>query len=266
MSANEVTNNLLDKIIEAAQDAGKILLQADGCIDSVKSKEGHANYVTKYDSMVQKFLFERLHVVLPEAQFMGEEDGAEKFAESYRKGFCFVIDPIDGTTNFINGYRLSVVSIALLKDGLPYIGVVFNPYSDEMFWAQKGEGAFCNGKEIHSSEKPLEESLVLMGTAPYIPELHKKSFDIALYYFEKCADIRRSGSAEWDLCCVASGRAALYFEYSLGVWDYAAGGLILTEAGGKISDMDGNELTYDRKTSFLCVSKGLKDTDYLPKI
>lgn len=260
-----MNENLLDKIVEAAQDAGKILLRADDIADSVKAKEGHANYVTKYDSMIQKFLFEKLHIVLPEAQFMGEEDGAEKFAESYRKGFCFVIDPIDGTTNFINKYRPSVVSIALLKDGAPYIGVVFNPYSDEMFWAEKNGGAFCNGEQLHSSKLPLSESLVLMGTAPYNPELRQTTFDTAMFYFKQCADLRRSGSDEWDLCCVASGRASLFFEYSLGVWDYAAGGLILTEAGGKFSDISGKPLTYDKKTSFIAAAEGIKNTDYLPK-
>ena len=204
--------------------------------------------------------------LLPDANFLGEENGSDNFKEEYRKRWCFIIDPIDGTTNFINQYWPSVISIALLKDGKPYFAVIYNPYFGELYCAKAGSGAYCNGRKITSSEKPLSESLVAFGTCPYIEDLHKKSFDTAMYYLKRCADVRRSGSAAWDLCCVASGKVALFFEYSLGVWDYAAGLLIVNEAGGKVTDMDGGELKFDKRTSVIAVGKALAGTDYLPKI
>ncbi len=100
----------------------------------------------------------------------------------------------------------SVTSIGLLKDGAPYLGVIYNPWTDQMFAAVKGEGAFENGKLIYSSEDPLDLSLMTFGTAPYYPELHKLAFETGLMYEKYCIDIRRTGCAEWDLCMVASGR------------------------------------------------------------
>lgn len=261
-----MNDELLEKIIEAAREAGKIIRGAEKIDEAVKAKEGHANFVTKYDSQVQTFLFERMKKLVPDANFLGEENGSDKFKEEYRKGFCFIIDPIDGTTNFINQYWPSVISIALLKDGVPYLAVIYNPYFDEVYYAKAGFGAFCNGKQIFSTRKPLSESLVAFGTCPYSEDLHKKSFDAAMYYLKLCADVRRSGSAAWDLCCVASGKVALFFEYSLGVWDYAAGFLIVREAGGKVTDTDGNELNFDKRTSVIAVGQALLDTDYLPKV
>ena len=261
-----MNDRVLDNIIDAAREAGKIVRGAQEIDDAVKSKEGHANYVTKYDSQVQAFLFEKMKEIVPDANFLGEENGSDIFKEEYRKGYCFIIDPIDGTTNFINQYWPSVISIALLKDGKPYMAVIYNPYFDELYYAKAGSGAFCNGRQINSSEKPLSESLVAFGTCPYSEELHKKSFDTAMYYLKQCADVRRTGSAAWDLCCVASGKVALFFEYSLGVWDYAAGLLLVQEAGGKVTDTDGNELHFDKRTSVIAVGKVLVGTDYLPKI
>lgn len=259
-------DELLEKIIDAAREAGKIIRGAEKIDEAVKSKEGHANYVTKYDSQVQEFLFGRMRELIPDTTFMAEEDGSDIFKEEYRKGFCFIIDPIDGTTNFINQFLPSVISIALLKDGAPYMAVIYNPYFDEVYYAKAGSGAFCNGERIFSSIKPLSESLVAFGTCPYYEDLHKKSFDTAMYYLKHCADLRRSGSAAWDLCCVASGKVALFFEYSLGVWDYAAGLLIVKEAGGKVTDIDGNELHFDKRTSVIAAGRALVGTDYLPKI
>ena len=158
---------LLRGICEAAREAGKIMLEATSIDAATDSKSGHANFVTEYDRRVQDLLFERLGRLLPEANFVGEEEGAEGFKEEYRKGFAFVIDPIDGTTNFIEAYRPSVISVGLLKDAVPYAGLIYNPYMDELFTAIRGEGACLNGERIHVRQAPLKESLVLFGTAPY---------------------------------------------------------------------------------------------------
>ena len=254
------------------KDIEKIALEAGNIIKSASleeigtvSKEGHANFVTKYDRLVQEYLIDALKGLLPEASFVGEEEGQEAFREEYKKGYTFVIDPIDGTSNFMKGYRPSVTSIGLLLNGAPYLGVVYSPFTEELFSAEKGQGAACNGKTLLPCEDPLDRSLVLMGTAPYY-ETHvsKSAFLLGHYYLLNSIDIRRSGSAAYDLCQVATGRAGLFYEPRLCLWDYTAGAVILEEAGGVITDMLGKPLTYAGKSSILAATKGVAACDYLP--
>ncbi len=250
---------LLTSICEISREAGEIMLEGSRKIDElrVKSKSGHGNYVTEYDSKIQKFLNEKLGKLLPEANFVGEENGQEIFKEEYHKGFTFVIDPIDGTANFVKGWNESVVSIGLLKDCEPFIGVVYNPYADWLFSAERGKGAFLNDNPIHTSEEPLSESIIIMGTSPYYPDLTDKSFVIGREAVRHGIDIRRGGSAEHELCRLASGQAGMFFELSLSLWDFAAGAAILLEAGGSITDIRGEALTYDKGSSIVALSKGV---------
>ena len=125
-------------------------------------------------------------------------------------------------------------------------------------------GAYLNGKRIHTSKKPLEESLVLFGTSPYQKEYTDPSFVLMRKYFDRCVDLRRSGSAAFDLCCVAAGRVGLYFEMSLGLWDYAAGAIIVSEAGGRVTDMEGNPLSFRGSSSAVAIGEGLIGTPCLP--
>lgn len=255
-------SELLEKICEAAKDAGKIILEGSEKIRTLKieNKSGHGNYVTEYDSKVQVFLYDRLKEILPDANFVGEENGLEVFKDEYRKGFTFVIDPIDGTTNFIKGWNESVTCIGLLKDGEPYIGVIYNPYSDSLYYAERGQGAFLNGERIHTSEDPLEDTIIIMGTAPYYPELTDRAFVLGREAVRHGIDIRRGGSAATDLCRLSSGQAGMFFELKLGLWDYTAGAAILLEAGGEIMDIKGNPLTYDKASSVVALSKGVNKT------
>ena len=258
--------NLRKQIEATALEAGKIILSADSIQAATDEKSGHANFVTEYDKKVQEFLFDRLAGVLPEASFVGEEEGAENFREEYRKGYAFVIDPIDGTTNFIKAYRPSVTSIGLLLDGKPFIGVVHNPYQGVTYSAERGKGAYRNGIRIHSSKEPLSKSLFSMGTAPYYEELTARSFRIAENYLHRTMDMRRSGSAAWDLCLLAEGITGLYYELRLGLWDFTAGAVIAEEAGCVITDIDGKPLTYDGPSSVLAVSAGVAGESYLPEV
>ena len=242
---------ILEQICQAVRQAGQIVLEADRTPQMVDEKEGRANFVTVYDKKVQEFLQEELGKILPEAVFVGEE---EDIHASISKGFAFIVDPIDGTTNFIKDYHLSAISVGLAKDGLPYMGVIYNPYLDEMYWAWKGHGAFLNGKPIHVSSNDLAHGLVLFGTSPYYPELTDKTFAIARGLFEKSLDLRRSGSAAADLCSIAAGRAELYFEMKLSPWDYAAGTVIVAEAGGSVTQFDGSPITLGRPCQVLAVS------------
>ena len=249
----------------AARRAGAIMLSASDIERKTSEKEGHGNFVTEYDKKIQAFLFDTLREVLPEANFLGEEDGAGNFREEYRKGYLFVIDPIDGTANFLSGFRPSVTSIALLKDGEPYIGVVYDPYDDLMFTAQRGKGAFRNGERIHSLERDLAHSLVDFGTAPYYPELQDLTFALARRYMNLAMDIRHAGTAAWDLCLMAQGSIGIFYELKLEVWDFAAGALIAEEAGCRVTDAAGLPLTYGRKTSVMAASAGVaREGYYLP--
>lgn len=248
---SRLNRSLVDKIADAVRDCGKIMLEAVRTSDMVDEKEGHANFVTTYDKKVQETLKEKLTEILPAAAFVGEEDDIHT---SIQKGLAFIVDPIDGTTNFIKDYHVSAISVGLINDGRSYIGVVYNPYLDEMFTAERGKGAFLNGKPIHVSRNPLSEGIVLFGTAPYYEELSRKSFDLAYEYFRQALDIRRSGSAAIDLCSIAAGRAEVYFELRLSPWDYAAGSLIVEEAGGVVTTVDGGEITFERPCSVLAAN------------
>ena len=248
---------IIEEIIQIAKEAGEIMVSA--VRPKVMQKEGHANFCTEMDEKIQAFLIEKLGKVIPEASFLGEEDGQDVFTSKMESGFCFVIDPIDGTSNFIYEYRPSVVSIALLKDGKPYMAVIYNPYDDMVFSAKAGEGAYLNGERIMSSDAPLSDSLTVFGTAPYYVELQERSFEIAKKLLPLCVDLRRSGTAAWDMCCVAMGRCSLYFELKIQLWDYAAAGLIAMEAGCILTDIEGNELSFKGPTSAICRARGVKD-------
>jgi len=242
----------LEQICDLVRSCGLFIKDIDRGHLHIDAKSGRADLVTQYDKQVQERLRAGLGEIMPEAHFVGEEGSTQEYSPT---GSFFIVDPIDGTTNFIKDYHLSSISVALVRDGAAELGVVYNPYTDEMFHAQRGQGAFCNGRRLHVSNEPLENAIVVFGTAPYHDELKEKSFKIAYDYFKKALDIRRSGSAALDLCSVAAGRAELFFELVLAPWDYAAGALIVEEAGGVASDMDGRELVYDRPCSVLARNK-----------
>ena len=221
-----------------------------------EEKEGIGNYVTRYDKETQSALEAKLSALLPEAIFIGEEEDHHK--KVAQKGYTFIIDPIDGTANFARGLSLSFVSVALLKDGEQYLAVCYNPYLDEMFTAQKGKGAYLNGEAISVSDKKLCEGLVFTGSAPYYEETRQKTLTVFQNFVAVAADFRRLGSAVMEICDIACGRAEAYFEVILQPWDYAAATLLVTEAGGKVSDMEGAPLSFDKPCSIL-VTNGTED-------
>ena len=241
-----------EAICELMRACGKSITDIDRSTLQIDAKAGHANFVTDCDRKVQERLRRGLREILPDAHFIGEEGTAQEFSP---RGKFFIVDPIDGTTNFIKDFHASTISVALVVDGAAEFGAIYNPYLDEMFTAVRGQGAICNGRRIHVSSEPLENGLVLFGTSPYNEELSERSFKLAYAYFRKAIDVRRTGSAALDLCFVAAGRAELFFELSLSPWDYAAGALIVEEAGGIVTDIDGHALGFDRKSSVLARNK-----------
>lgn len=237
---------MLEQIKALAKEAGQVLLEAVSA--QVTAKDGVGNFVTDYDVRVQKLIFDRLREIHPTASFMGEEDESHTADLS---GDCFIVDPLDGTQNFINGYRHSAVSIGMTRGGEPVLGVVYNPYMDELFWAEKEKGAYCNDVPIKTSAAPLSESVLLFGCSSYNREQTDYTFRLLRQLFDRALDLRSSGSAALDLCYVASGRVNLFFEYQLSPWDYCAGALILTEAGGKATQLSGIPLDMEKPGSVL---------------
>ena len=172
----------------------------------------------------------------------------------------FIIDPIDGTMNFTKNLNHSCISAAYSSFGEIKAAAVYNPFVDEMFTAVKEGGAYLNGEELSVDQCSLKEGLVLLGTAPYNSEVWDETFDLAKKAFLNSLDIRRQGSAELDLCSVAAGRAGIYFEESVSLWDYAAGYLIATEAGAEVTKLDGTPLPFDlSRCSILAGGKKARD-------
>lgn len=205
-----------------------------------RETKGVADYVTEVDYAVQKFIRENLVKLYPEIQFLGEEKDNGGIDMD---GVTWVLDPVDGTTNLIHDYRASAISLALLEHKEPVLGMVYHPYLKEMFCAQKGKGSFCNGEKIHVSDADsMQESLIAVGTSPYNKKLAAELFPMFESIFIKSQDIRRSGSAAIDLAYVAAGRVDGFIEKELKIWDFAAGTLLVREAGGKVMDFSGADL------------------------
>lgn len=235
-----------EELMRIARKAGEFFSARS--LSRIDQKEGHANFVTNIDREVEEYLQQALLSLVPGSQVIGEEkeNGALSDAPTW------IVDPVDGTTNLIHDYRCSAVSIALCENRQPVIGLIWQPYMQEMFYAEAGRGAVLNGTPIHVSEQPFEKALVAFGTSPYHTELAEKSMELALAYLRTCADVRRSGSAAIDLAYLACGRHDAFFELNLKPWDYAAGSLIVREAGGVVSmPLESGDFRYDRSTAIL---------------
>ena len=243
-----------EKLMQIARTAGEFFSARS--LSRIDQKEGHANFVTNIDREVEEYLQQALLSLVPGSQIIGEEkeNGALTDAPTW------IVDPVDGTTNLIHDYRCSAVSIALCENRSPVAGLIWQPYTQEMFYAEAGRGASLNGKEIHVSETPFDKALIAVGTAPYHAELAEKSMELALAFLHSCADIRRSGSAAVDLAYLAAGRLDSIFELNLKPWDYAAGSLIVREAGGVVTmPPEPGEMRYDRSTAILASGAVIAD-------
>lgn len=251
---------MVEKIIEAVRSAQKIYKSAHGNL-GVKTKGSDVDLVTQYDAEIQRHLFEKLSEIIPGCSFLGEEGTGDK---ELTDGYCFIIDPIDGTTNFVKGFQHSAISVGLAKDKELISGVVLDPDLDNLFYAEKGKGAYLNGNRIHVSDCSLKESLVLFGTCPYEHELAHKTFKLTEEVFYNCLEVRRAGSAALDICYVAAGKADLYYELILRPWDFAGATVILREAGGVCKTADGKDIDLTKLQSYVC--SGGRNLDEFYKI
>lgn len=239
---------MLNKIINIVKQAGEIYKNAGNDL-GIEDKGSSVNLVTKYDKMIQDFLFTELRKIVPDCTFIGEEGEDNK---ALTDGYCFIVDPIDGTTNFIKDFQHSAICVGLAKDKELIIGVVLDPDLDNIFYAEKGKGAYLNGKRIKASDCSIENSLVLFGTCPYEHELAHKTFELTEKVFQKCLEVRRCGSAALDICYVAAGKADLYYEMILRPWDWAGASVILKEAGAKAYTFEKEELDINKISSLVC--------------
>ena len=220
---------LLEQILSIVRQAGDIVRSARDIAAGTKEKSFAGDLVTAYDLAVENFLKERLPSLVPGSIFFGEE---EKENADPSRGWAFIVDPIDGTANFVRELRRSAISVALARDAAVEYAAVYDPYRDEMFSARRGGGAFLNGAPIRVSEKPLAQGIFSMGTSLYRPEYFQRTMRLTEQLFRRSCDFRRMGAAALDL----------FFEYSLCPWDYAAGSLLVTEAGGAVCTLEGGPL------------------------
>ncbi len=244
-------------ILPVMEKAADLMLSAHDVDASVRVKPGDANFVTTYDLAVEDYLYRELGKLVPEAVFIGEE-AEENHTELLRNSLSFIIDPIDGTTNFIHNYRYSAISVGICDRGKTVFGAVLNPYEGSLYYAEAGRGAFLRKtrenavKPIRVSSRSLPNALAGFGTSPYYKEeLLEPTFRAAAALCRMTRDVRRSGSAALDLCMTASGSLDVFFEYRLSPWDVAAASLILEEAGGIVTRFDGAPVTFESSGSIL---------------
>lgn len=252
--------SLQQAVEEIAKQAGRIITEHTLKASEISAK-GKNDLVTAVDKKVEDFLKSKLLSILPEAGFLGEEFEAENQSNTW----LWIVDPIDGTTNFVHGLPCYCVSICLAKAGNPIIGCIYDPNRDETFSARKGNGAFLNGKPIKvTGTNSLSESLIATGF-PY------KNFDYLknyLSFFEhllfETQGVRRLGSAALDLAYVACGRFDVFYEYGLSPWDVAAGVMLVEEAGGKNTNFSGeNDVIFTKE---IVASNSLVHDEFLSKI
>jgi myo-inositol-1(or 4)-monophosphatase len=231
--------NICTEIEKAARETGSFILkESDGFDISRTEIKGLNNFVSYVDKASEKMLVDKLSHLLPEAGFITEEGTIEKKGLKY----CWVIDPLNGTTNFLHGLHPYAISIALMDHDEPVAGIVYEVSGDESFTAWKDGGAWLNGKTIHVSKVArLSDSLVATGL-PYSDFERLEGYMKCLTHFCKNTHgIRRLGSAAIDLAYLACGRFEVFYEYGLHRWDIGAGILLVREAGGCVSDFSGNE-------------------------
>lgn len=231
-----IEDRLLHDTILAIESAGRIIRSSSPEKARIE-KKSEKNYVTEIDIRVQNELCEALLKILPDSNIIAEE--SEHNLYNLEKP-TWVLDPVDGTTNLIHDLRHSAVSLALYIDGKSQYAYIYNPYLDEMFYCKKGHGAWLNDKRINvTASRRFADCLVAFGTTPYDRREAGRTFEIVQQVFMQSREIRRTGSAALDLAYVAAGRFDAFFEKQLQPWDYAAGLLLLTEAGGAYSNWQG---------------------------
>jgi myo-inositol-1(or 4)-monophosphatase len=237
---------LLNVMTAAARKAGRSLKRDYGEVEHLQvSMKGPADFVSAADRRAEEILLNELTKARPGYGFLGEEGGRR---EGDDKSHCWIVDPLDGTTNFLHGIPQFSISIALEREGVIVAGVIYNPANEELFQAERGKGAFLNDQRLRvAARRQLSDSVVACG----LPHIGRG--DLALFRTElaavqaRVAGLRRFGSAALDLAWVAAGRFDVFWERDLSPWDMAAGILMVREAGGFATDLDGGDAVFGKR-------------------
>ena len=223
---------LVPEVASIVREASRLMTERTQA-GQIEQKGNDSNYVTATDKAVEDYLTERLLLLLPGSKVLGEEDDNR----STDRECLWIIDPIDGTSNYIRDLGLSVISVGLMQKGELTMGVVYHPYRDEMFSAEKGKGAYVNDRPIHVSDRDFRHSHLCSAMSLYDKRWAEPCFRVISRVYEASDDLRRLGTAALELCYVAAGRVELYFEMRLNCWDVAAAFCIIREAGGIVESI-----------------------------
>ena len=227
----------LEVAVDAARRAGGLLLGRLGTLlRQVDYKGSPSNIVTEMDRQAEALIVERIRGRFPDHAILAEEGGARAGSSTHR----WIVDPLDGTTNYAHGMPFFAVSIALEVEGIVTLGVVYDPNRDECFTVRRGHGAFLNGASLRVSETPtLDEGLLSTGYPYDIRKVRNNNLAEHAAFMVRCRSVREMGSAAISLALVAAGRLDAFWELTLGPWDIAAGCLMVEEAGGRVTNPDG---------------------------
>ena len=236
-----INSALMNVMVKAARRAGRSLKRDLGEVDNLQvSMKGPANFVSLADKRAEEMLYTDLNKARPGYGFLGEEGGNR---EGTDKSHMWVVDPLDGTTNFLHGIPHFAVSIGLLREGVAIAGLIYNPANDELYMAEKGSGAFLNDSRLRvAGRKQLNECVIACG----LPHIGRGDHELSRREMSalqpKVAGLRRFGAASLDLAFVAAGRLDGYWERNLQPWDIAAGIVLIKEAGGTVGDIHGGDV------------------------
>ncbi|CAH1780370.1 unnamed protein product [Owenia fusiformis] len=247
--------------IDVAKEAGKVICSALEVEKRIETKESLADLVTETDQQVEKMIISTFHQKFPTHCFIGEESVSSGEKCTLTNAPTWIIDPIDGTTNFVHRFQFSCISIGLLINKRTEVAVVFNPNLDHMYTAKRGHGAYCNNTKLKVSDvNNLQNALILaeFGSSRD-PEKMTKRVETMHRIVNKSHGIRSLGSAAMAMCLVASGRGEAYYEYGIHCWDVAAGDLIVREAGGVVLDPSGSDMDMMARRVICACNKDIAD-------
>ncbi len=252
--------NILDLAIRAAREAGEILRDYADRGFQIESK-GRIDLVTEADLASEKHITSLIRGHFPSHHILAEETGGTAHS-ALADDYYWIIDPLDGTTNFSHGFPCYAVSIGVEHDGQPVVGVIYDPTRDELFAAERGAGATCNGKQIRvSTIDRLEKALVVSGFPYDVRERMDEYLPAWREFLKHSQGVRRLGSAALDMTCVATGRMDGFWEHGLHAWDTAAGWMLIEEAGGRVTKLDGSP--FDNFSASLLCTNGLVHDEML---
>ena len=258
----DATSNfeVIDIFEKAARKAGKILISDFGKIENfqIHSKE-IGDFVTSVDIKVEKILLDTLQQFYPNASYITEESDEIKGEEE-----TIIIDPIDGTSNFIHGIPFVGIVIGRVFKGEITDGVIFNPILDEFYWATKGGGAWCNNKKINVSKLDKIENCLIGNSIPHAKRGYQNYLIEIDNIAKKCSGLRSTGAAAIDLALVASGKTDAFWQRNLKIWDISSGVLLVREAGGKVTQPSGDKWTIEK--SDILVSNNFIHNQFLEEL